>query len=321
MHIDNKLQDLIKKYNKEWKAEKIVMSDVLTDRRLPTGSLLLDSAVGGGIPRGLFSMFWGPPKAGKSSMALHTVAMAQKEGLQCLWIDSEHRFNKDWASNLGVEPFPVARINEAEQLRDFLVETVQEKAVDLIVVDSISDLNSKKFYEEDNNSIGMRARAVNDLREKVNRVNTDTAIIFISQIRVQMKGNHTTIGPTGGNGLEHSMSLSIRFTTNAGDLDQPDSKDPNTIVGRYVHFLVTGTSISRPLATDKFYVSMNGQIDTVREVVELGLRFELIEKSGAWYNLAGSTQKIQGLDTIIEYLKDSPETYKELERGVLEKIG
>lgn len=288
---------------------------------IPTGSLTLNIAMGvGGYPRGRVIEIYGPESSGKTTLALHAIAEAQKTGGVAAFIDAEHALDINYAKKLGVniEELLVSQPDTGEQALEVAEALVRSGAVDIIVIDSVAALVPKAEIEgEMGDSLpGLQARLMSQAMRKLTAAISKslTTIIFINQIRMKigvMFGNPETT--TGGNALKFysSMRLDIRRIDNL--------KENQETIGGRVRVKVVKNKVAPPFKQAEFDIYFNEGISRTGELVDLGAEHGIIEKSGAWYSYNGNRIG-QGRENAKEYLKNNPEIADTIQQGITEKI-
>ena len=288
---------------------------------IPSGSIALDHALGvGGYPRGRIVEIYGPESSGKTTLALHAVAEAQKQGGIAAFIDAEHAFDRFYAANLGVnvDELLISQPDNGEQALDIADQLIRSAAVDIIVIDSVAALTPKAELEGDmgDNKVGLQARLMSQaLRKLTATINkTKTTCIFINQLREKigvMFGNPETT--TGGNALKFyaSVRLDIRKSSSI--------KDGDEVVGNEVKVKVVKNKVAPPVRRAEFEIMYGEGISRVGEVVDLGVDFGILEKSGSWYSYGGSKLG-QGKDATKKILADNPELCEEITAKIYEAM-
>lgn len=286
-----------------------------------TGSVGLDAALGvGGYPRGRIVEIYGPESSGKTTLAIHAIAEAQKTGGVAAIIDAEHAFDRFYAAKLGVDVdnLLISQPDNGEQALDIAEQLIRSAAIDLIVIDSVAALTPKAEIEGDmgDSKMGLQARLMSQaLRKMASAVNkTKTVCIFINQLRDKIGvvyGNPETT--TGGNALKFyaSVRLDIRPST--------PIKDGEEVLGRQTRVKVVKNKVAPPFRKAEFDIMFGEGISKIGEIVDLGADLGIINKSGAWYSYNG-TKLGQGRDAAKQCLKDNPELAEELEKLVFEKL-
>ena len=288
---------------------------------IPSGSIALDHALGvGGYPRGRIVEIYGPESSGKTTLALHAVAEAQKQGGIAAFIDAEHAFDRFYAANLGVnvDDLLISQPDNGEQALDIADQLIRSAAVDIIVIDSVAALTPKAELEGDmgDNKVGLQARLMSQaLRKLTATINkTKTTCIFINQLREKigvMFGNPETT--TGGNALKFyaSVRLDVRKSSSI--------KDGDEVVGNEVKVKVVKNKVAPPFRRAEFEIMYGEGISRVGEVVDLGVDFGILEKSGSWYSYGGSKLG-QGKDATKKILADNPELCEEITAKIYEAM-
>ena len=284
---------------------------------ISTGSLGLDIALGiGGLPRGRIVEIYGPESSGKTTLTLQVIAEAQKAGGTCAFIDAEHALDPIYANNLGVdvENLLVSQPDTGEQALEICDMVVRSGAVDVVVVDSVAALTPKAEIEGDmgDSHMGLQARLMSQALRKMtaNIKNSNTLVIFINQIRMKigvMFGSPETT--TGGNALKFysSVRLDIR---RIGSIKEGDE-----VVGNETRVKVVKNKVAPPFRQTEFQIMYGQGIHHLGEVIDLGVRLNLIDKSGAWYAYKG--EKIgQGKKNVCRYLEENPTIAEEIEASI-----
>ena len=296
--------------------EKVENVDII-----PTGSMGLNAALGvGGYPRGRVIEIYGPESSGKTTLAIHAIAEAQKQGGIAAFIDAEHAFDRFYAQKLGVDVdnLWVSQPDNGEQALQIADELIRSSAVDILVIDSVAALTPKKEIEGDmgDNVVGLQARLMSQALRKLTSTisKTNTCCVFINQLREKigvMFGNPETT--TGGNALKFysSVRLDIRRVTSIKDGDQ--------IVGNQVRVKVVKNKVAPPFRKTEFEITFGEGISKVGEIVDLGVEYGVIQKSGSWFSYNGS-KLAQGRDATKNLLKDNPELCDDLEGLIMQGI-
>ena len=284
---------------------------------ISTGSLGLDIALGiGGLPRGRIVEIYGPESSGKTTLTLQVIAEAQKAGGTCAFIDAEHALDPIYAGNLGVDVdgLLVSQPDTGEQALEICDMVVRSGAVDVVVVDSVAALTPKAEIEGDmgDSHMGLQARLMSQALRKMtaNIKNSNTLVIFINQIRMKigvMFGSPETT--TGGNALKFysSVRLDIR---RIGSIKEGDE-----VVGNETRVKVVKNKVAPPFRQTEFQIMYGKGIHHLGEVIDLGVKLNLIDKSGAWYAYKG--EKIgQGKKNVAGYLEENPEITVEIETAI-----
>ena len=287
---------------------------------LPSGSLSVDIALGGGYPKGRIIEIYGPESSGKTTLTLHAIAEIQKQGGTAAFIDAEHALDPAYARKLGVDTdnLLVSQPDNGEQALEIVETLVRSNAVDLIVIDSVAALVPQAEIDGDmgDSHMGLQARLMSQaLRKLTGIINKSKAtVIFINQIRMKigvMFGNPETT--TGGNALKFyaSVRADIRRT---GQI-----KDGEEIVGNRTKVKIVKNKIAPPFRVAEFDIMYNEGISITGDVLDLAVIHGIVGKSGAWFDYADA--KIgQGREATKKYLKENPEVLAEIEHKVKEKV-
>ncbi len=280
---------------------------------ISTGSLGLDIALGGGLPKGRIIEIYGPESSGKTTIALQAIAEAQKLGGSCAFIDAEHALDPSYAKKLGVDinRLILSQPDNGEQGLEIADTLVRSGAFSVIVVDSVAALTPKAEIEGEmgDSHMGLQARLMSQALRKLtsNISKTNTILIFINQIRMKigvMFGNPETT--TGGNALKFYASVRI-------DIRKISSiKEKETIVGNQTRAKVVKNKIAPPFRVAEFDIMYGEGVSRLGEVVDIAVSLDIIEKSGSWYSYDG--QKIgQGKENVKKYLKENPSVAGKIE--------
>jgi len=284
---------------------------------ISTGSLGLDIALGiGGLPRGRVVEIYGPESSGKTTLALQVIAEAQKTGGCAAFIDAEHAMDPVYAAKLGanVDDLLISQPDTGEQALEITDMLVRSGAIDVLVIDSVAALTPKAEIEGEmgDSHVGLQARLMSQALRKLtaNIKRSNTLVIFINQIRMKigvMFGNPETT--TGGNALKFyaSVRLDIRRT---GAIKKGDE-----VIGNETRVKVVKNKVAPPFKQADFEILYGEGISRLGEIIDLGAKIGLIDKSGAWYSYNG-TRIGQGKDNVRTYLKENPEMARELEAKV-----
>ena len=296
--------------------EKVANVDVI-----PTGSIGLDMALGvGGYPRGRITEIFGPESSGKTTLAIHAIAEAQKQGGIAAFIDAEHAFDRFYAEKLGVDVdnLYISQPDNGEQALQIADQLISSSAIDILVVDSVAALTPKKEIEGDmgDSAVGLQARLMSQALRKLTGTisKTNTCCIFINQLREKigvMFGNPETT--TGGNALKFyaSVRLDIRRVTSL--------KDGDNVIGNHVRVKVVKNKVAPPFRKTEFDILFGVGINKVGELLDLGVEQDIINKSGSWFSYNGS-KLAEGRDATMALLSHNPELCDEIEKQVMEKI-
>ena len=284
---------------------------------IPSGSLGLDLALGvGGYPKGRIIEIYGPESSGKTTLAIHAIAEAQKQGGMAAIIDAEHAFDRFYAASLGVDVdnLYISQPDNGEQALQIADQLISSAALDIVVIDSVAALTPKAEIEGDmgDNKVGLQARLMSQALRKLTATisKTNTTCIFINQLREKigiMFGNPETT--TGGNALKFyaSVRLDIRRVTAIKDGDQ--------VLGNQVRVKVVKNKVAPPFRKAEFEILFGQGISKVGEIIDLAVEFDVIKKSGSWFNY-GETRLAQGRDAVKQLMLDNPELCEEIESRV-----
>ena len=280
---------------------------------IPTGSLMLNHALGvGGYPKGRIIEIYGPESSGKTTLAIHAIAEAQKAGGIAAIIDAEHAFDRFYAEKLGVdlENLLISQPDNGEQALEIADQLIRSAAIDIVVIDSVAALTPKAEIEGDmgDNKVGLQARLMSQALRKVTSTisKTNTTCIFINQLREKigvMFGNPETT--TGGNALKFysSVRLDIRRVTSI--------KDGDEVVGNQVRVKVVKSKVAPPFRKAEFEIMFGEGICKVGEILDLGIQYNIVKKSGSWFSYNDS-KLAQGRDSAKQILRDNPELCDEI---------
>ena len=284
---------------------------------IPTGSLALNHALGvGGYPKGRIIEIFGPESSGKTTLAIHAIAEAQKQGGIAAFIDAEHAFDRFYAQKLGVDVdnLWISQPDNGEQALEIADQLIRSSAIDIIVIDSVAALTPKAEIEGDmgDNKVGLQARLMSQALRKLTSTisKTKTTCIFINQLREKigvMFGNPETT--TGGHALKFysSVRLDIRKVTTLKDGDTP--------IGNQVRVKVIKNKVAPPFRKAEFEISFGEGISKIGEVADLGVEFGIIQKAGSWFSYDGSRIS-QGRDALKRVLADNPELCDEISQKI-----
>jgi recombination protein RecA len=287
---------------------------------IPTGSFGLDLALGvGGFPRGRIIEIYGPESSGKTTIALHTIAEAQKKGGICAFIDAEHAFDKFYAEKLGIDTsnLLISQPDDGEQALEIADNLVRSGAIDVMVIDSVAALVPRAEIEGDmgDSKVGLHARLMSQaLRKLTGTINkTGCVAIFINQLREKigiMFGNPETT--TGGNALKFyaTIRLDIRRSSQIKDSDE--------VIGNRTKVKVAKNKVAPPFRVVEFDIMYGKGISRVGEVLDIAVDANIVQKSGSWFSYDG-TKLGQGRDTVKGLLEDNPELLADIEAKILKK--
>ena len=288
---------------------------------ISTGSLGLDYALGvGGLPRGRITEIYGPESSGKTTLAIHVIAEAQKQGGICAIIDAEHAFDRFYAEKLGVDVnnLWLAQPDNGEQALDIAEQLINSGAIDVLVIDSVAALTPKAEIDGEmgDKNVGLHARLMSQARRKLTGTisRTRTCCIFINQIREKigvMFGNPETT--TGGNALKFYASVRIDI--------RPSSyiKNGDDVIGRLTKVKVVKNKVAPPFMKAEFELMFGEGISKAGEIIDMAVSQGIVKKSGAWFSYNG-TKLGQGRDSVKRVIADNPELAEELEKQIVEKL-
>ncbi|WP_418572586.1 recombinase RecA [Phocaeicola sp.] len=288
---------------------------------IPTGSIALNAALGvGGYPKGRIIEIYGPESSGKTTLAIHAIAEAQKAGGIAAFIDAEHAFDRFYAAKLGVDidNLWISQPDNGEQALEIAEQLIRSSAIDIIVIDSVAALTPKAEIEGDmgDNKVGLQARLMSQALRKLTSAisKTNTTCIFINQLREKigvMFGNPETT--TGGNALKFyaSVRLDIRRATQL--------KDGEEVIGNQVRVKVVKNKVAPPFRKAEFDIMFGEGISRSGEIIDLGAELGIIKKSGSWYSY-NDTKLGQGRDAAKQCIQDNPELADELEKLIFDAL-
>ena len=288
---------------------------------IPTGSLGLDIALGvGGYPKGRVIEIYGPESSGKTTLAIHAMAEAQKLGGIAAFIDAEHAFDRFYAENLGVDVdnLFISQPDNGEQALQIADQLISSAAVDIIVIDSVAALTPKAEIEGEmgDNKVGLQARLMSQALRKLTSTiaKTKTTCIFINQLREKtgmMFGNPETT--TGGNALKFyaSVRIDVRKST--------PIKNGEDVIGNLTKVKVVKNKVAPPFRKCEFDIMFGHGISKTGEILDLAVERNIVKKSGSWFSY-GESKLAQGRDAVLALLRDNPELCEELEAKVKEAI-
>ena len=289
---------------------------------IPTGSIGLNAALGvGGYPKGRIIEIFGPESSGKTTLAIHAIAEAQKAGGIAAFIDAEHAFDRFYAQKLGVDVdnLWISQPDNGEQALEIADQLIRSSAIDIIVIDSVAALTPKKEIEGDmgDSAVGLHARLMSQALRKLTSTiaKTNTTCIFINQLREKigvMFGNPETT--TGGNALKFYASVRLDIRKGAA------IKDGEEILGNMTKVKVVKNKVAPPFRRAEFEIMFGEGISRIGEILDLGVEYGIITKSGSWFSYDGA-KLAQGRDAVKALLKDNPELCEELETKINQKIG
>ena len=289
---------------------------------IPSGSIGLDLALGvGGYPKGRIVEIYGPESSGKTTLTLHAMAEAQKAGGIAAFIDAEHAFDRFYAKKLGVDidNLIISQPDHGEQALEIADNLIRSGAIDIVIIDSVAALTPKSEIEGEmgDSKMGLHARLMSQALRKLTSTisKTNCTVIFINQLREKigvMFGNPETT--TGGNALKFyaSVRLDIRRSTQIKSTD-------GEVLGNKTRVKVVKNKVAPPFKTAEFDIMYGEGISKVGEILDLGVAYEIVKKSGSWFSY-GDTKLGQGRDAVKSLLEDNPELMEELEGKIKEAI-
>ncbi len=305
------------------KGSVMMMSDkgVVEQEVISTGSIGLDMALGiGGLPKGRVVEIYGPESSGKTTLAIHVIAEAQKKGGMCAFIDAEHAFDSVYAQKLGVDidNLLISQPDYGEQALEIADRLILSGALDVVVIDSVAALVPKSELEGEmgDSKMGLQARLMSQaLRKLTATINkTNSCCIFINQLREKigvMFGNPETT--TGGNALKFYASVRLDIRRMA------QIKDGEEAIGNHVKVKVVKNKVAPPFRLAEFDIIYGEGISKVGEIVDMGVELGIVQKSGSWFSY--NTDKLgQGRESVKQLMLDNPEMANEIEAKIREKI-
>jgi len=289
---------------------------------IPSGSLGLDIALGvGGYPKGRVIEIYGPESSGKTTLTMHAIAESQKQGGIAAFIDAEHAFDAVYAKKLGidVENLIISQPDNGEQALEIADNLIRSGAIDIVVIDSVAALTPKAEIEGEmgDSKMGLHARLMSQALRKLTATisRTKCTVIFINQLREKigvMFGNPETT--TGGNALKFYASVRIDIRRSGSPI-----KVGEDAVGNRVKVKIVKNKVAPPFKNTEFDIMYGEGISKVGEILDLGVEFDIVKKSGSWFSY-GDTKLGQGRDAVKELLKDNPELLEELSEKIKEAI-
>lgn len=288
---------------------------------IPTGSIGLNYALGvGGFPRGRITEIYGPESSGKTTLAIHAIAEAQKAGGIAAIIDAEHAFDRFYAEKLGVDVdnLLISQPDNGEQALEIAEQLIRSGAVDILVVDSVAALTPKNEIEGvmGDKNVGLHARLMSQAMRKLTGAisRTNTTCIFINQLRekigVMFGPSETT---TGGNALKFYASVRVDIRSSS------PLKDGDDVIGRHTKVKVVKNKVAPPFRRAEFDIMFGEGISRASEIIDLGVDYGIIQKSGAWFSYDGS-KLAQGRDAAKRVIQDNPELAEELEEKIMKAL-
>lgn len=287
---------------------------------IPTGSISLDLALGvGGFPKGRIIEVYGPESSGKTTLALHTVAQAQKKGGLCAFVDAEHALDPEYAKRIGVkiDNLLISQPDTGEQALDIVESLVRSSAVDLIVVDSVAALTPRAEIEGEmgQQHMGLQARLMSQALRKLTAIvaKSGTSVIFINQIRMKigiMFGNPEET--PGGKALKFYSSVRVDVRRTA------QIKQGDNIIGNRVKVKIVKNKVAPPFRTAEFDIMYNKGISYEGDVINTGVKYGVVNKGGAWFNY-GDIKLGQGMEASKAYLQENPKITTEIVKRIKEE--
>ena len=326
------LDDILAKLDPKTRARVQSAQNVKVERQ-PTPSIGLNLALRGGLGYGRQVMVWGNKSAGKSSFCLQMIAVAQKEGKTCAWIDAEDSYDQEWAELLGVDSASLIH-SKVKTINDMVdVSTkLMDAGVDIIVVDSISALLPAIYFEKDGNElkdlqdtkqIGAEAKDMTHAVKMLNYANKNTLLVLISQQRNQFGSMHASHIPTGGMAVKFFSSTVIKLWSSEAEANaikagvKVGDKIIEQRVGRPVNWIIDYNKLGPPNLSGQYDFYYQGDtlgIDAVGESLDVAEMCGIVEKGGAWYTVNG--ERFQGRAKAVQYLRDNPKVVEELQEEI-----
>ncbi len=312
------------KIDKDYGKGSVMLMSDRADKEMEvisTGSIGLDIALGvGGIPKGRIVEIYGPESSGKTTIATHIIAEAQKKGGMCAFIDAEHAFDSSYAQKLGVDVdnLLISQPDYGEQALEIADRLILSGALDVVVIDSVAALVPKSELEGEmgDSKMGLHARLMSQaLRKLTATINkTNTVCIFINQLREKigvMFGNPETT--TGGNALKFYASVRLDIRRMA------QIKDGDEAIGNRVKVKVVKNKVAPPFRTSEFDIIFGEGISKIGEIIDMGVELGIVNKSGSWFSY-DTTKLGQGRDSVKQLLRDNPELANEIEAKIRAKV-
>ncbi len=293
---------------------------------VPTGSLSLDLALGGGVPKGRVIEIYGPESSGKTTLSLHIISEIQKQGGQAAFIDAEHALDPAYARKIGVnvDGLLLSQPDNGEQALEITETLVRSNAVDIIVVDSVAALTPRAEIEGDmgDAQMGLQARLMSQALRKLTAVigKSNCMVIFLNQIRMKigvMFGNPETT--SGGQALKFYASVRMDIRS-IGKIEGPNTEDgEKNLVGNRVRVKVVKNKIAPPFKTAEFDILYNQGISKEGDILDLATKYEFVRKAGAFYSY-GESKMGQGREASKAFLNENPQITKELDAKIRERV-
>ena len=322
LKVLNAVMEKIEKDFGKGSIMRMSSAEVADVQVIPTGSITLDMALGvGGYPKGRVIEIYGPESSGKTTLAIHAIAEAQKAGGIAAFIDAEHAFDSSYAQQLGVDVdnLLISQPDNGEQALEIADSLIRSSAIDIIVIDSVAALTPKAEIEGEmgDAKMGLQARLMSQALRKLtaNIKRTNTLVIFINQIRMKigvMFGSPETT--TGGNALKFYASVRIDIRR-IGSIKKGDE-----VIGNETKVKVVKNKVAPPFKDATFDILYGEGISRLGEIIDLGVQTKIVDKAGAWYSYSG--EKIgQGRDNTREFLRENPDLAREIENKIREQLG
>lgn len=289
---------------------------------IPSGSIGLNYALGvGGYPRGRIIEIFGPESSGKTTLALHAIAEAQKAGGIAAMIDAEHAFDRFYAEKLGVDTsnLLISQPDNGEQALEIAEQLIRSSAIDILVIDSVAALTPKSEIEGDmgDRNVGLQARLMSQAMRKLTGTiaRTNTVCVFINQLREKIGG--MAFGPsettTGGNALKFYASVRVDIRPGTA------VKDGENVLGKHARVKIVKNKVAPPFKRCEFDIMFGQGISHASEIIDLGVEYDIINKSGSWFSYNGS-KLAQGRDSAKAVIDDNPELADEIEAKIMEAL-
>ena len=322
------IDNILSKLDPKTRARVQSAQNVKVEKQL-TPSIGLNMALKGGLGYGRQALVWGNKSAGKSSFCLQMIALAQKDGKTCAWIDAEDSYDPSWAESLGVDSEALIH-SKAKTVNDMVdvATKLMDAGVDIIVVDSISALLPAIYFEKDGNElkdlqdtkqIGAEAKDMTHAVKMLNYANKNTLLVLISQQRNQFGSMHASHIPTGGMAVKFFSSTVIKLWSSEAEANaikagvQVGDKIIEQRVGRPVNWIIDYNKLGPPNLSGQYDFYYQGEtlgVDSVGETLDVAEMFGVIEKGGAWYTI--NEERFQGRAKAVQYLRDNPDVVKDL---------
>lgn len=327
------IEDVLAKLDKKTR-QRVEAASSLEIEKLELASIGLNAALLGGVGMGRQTLVWGNKSAGKSSMCLQSVGIAQKQGKMCAWIDSENSFDPKWATKLGVDTEQLI-VSPAKDIDSWtaVICDLMNAGVEVIVADSISSLIPSTYFEkndelkeglEGTKQIGTMSKELGIAINKFNYVNRKTALVLISQARNKFNTYGAQLQPMGGEAMKYYSSTVVKLWSSASEREQITAeisrgdKIVSTPVGRPVTFTVEFNKIGPPNQSGTYDFYYSGDfigVDQIGEIADLAEKTGIINKGGAWYNYGD--QKFQGRQKMVNWLRSNPTVVDEISQKVM----